>query len=138
MSRRKRNRYPDQSTSDVAPAVQHNPQEGYKARHGRRLEFNLAAQDEAKKHCQEQGIELRVHNHGTHWQFIHLRSGKRVDWWPSTAKMILGQQWKQGKHVHDWKQALVEVERFFAKFGPLRPSAPPITCNDMAAIGDWL
>ncbi len=31
--------------------------------------------------------------------------GRLVEWWPSSAKLVLNKQWSKGIHCHDWQQA---------------------------------
>lgn len=45
---------------------------------------------------------LVVRNDGEHWQ-VCFPKGRLLQWWPSTAKLIVGEEWKQGIHCHRWQ-----------------------------------
>jgi hypothetical protein len=77
-------------------------------RHERRKAENVARVAYVEERCRALGVAVTIHNHGHHWQF-RLPSGKLVEWWPSSAKLVVGQRWEKGVHVHDWEQALAIV-----------------------------
>lgn len=77
-------------------------------RHERRKAENVARVAYVEEQCQALGVTVAVYNHGHHWQF-RLPSGKIVEWWPSSAKLVVDQRWDKGIHVHDWEQALAIV-----------------------------
>lgn len=74
-----------------------------RARHNRRLAYNLALFDEAGGWCQEHGITLELKNEGQHWRFRYRETV--IDWWPSTAKLLINRDWENGYHIYDWLQA---------------------------------
>lgn len=45
---------------------------------------------------------LVIRNEGHHWQ-IHFPK-MLVEWWPASAKLVIGQNWKSGIHVHRWQE----------------------------------
>lgn len=45
---------------------------------------------------------LAVLNNGEHWQ-IHFPKGRLLQWWPSTAKLVVNEEWKKGIHCHTWQ-----------------------------------
>lgn len=71
-------------------------------RHERRLNSNLKWQDELAQWATENGYSFKVSNGGHHW--ILTKGKTRVEWWPSSAKVIFNQQWRKGIHCHDYKQ----------------------------------
>ncbi len=73
-----------------------------KARHERRLDTNLACRQKLQHFCMTNGFRFNIKNEGHHWQ-IWLGDWQ-FDWWPSTAKLIINQQWKKGMHAHDYQQ----------------------------------
>ena len=76
--------------------------EDAKVRHDRRLQTNLANEENLRNYCKSNGFKFSIHNEGHHWQ---IRFGKTVlDWYPATAKLIVNKQWKVGIHVHDISQ----------------------------------
>lgn len=107
----RRDKYPDrQRAASVATIVQFRPGEDPMDRHRRRLETNLAALAELKLTCERAGITVDVKNEGQHWIF-KFAEGRRAEWWPSSAKLVFDQRWKQGIHVHDHLQLWRELER---------------------------
>ncbi len=41
--------------------------------------------------------------------------GFLTEWWPSSAKLVIGKKWHDGIHCHDYKQALKVIEDFYRK-----------------------
>lgn len=109
----KRKRYRDRTKADVAPVVMKYIQgEGGKSRHARRLQTNVAQFAEAAREWAEaNSIHCRITNGNHHWKF--MRESKVVEWWPSSAKCVIGKQWKKGIHVHEWPQLLIILKREF-------------------------
>ena len=80
-------------------------------RHERRKDTNLANRSTLEEFCQDHEIALAIRNEGHHWQF---RRGKiLVEWWPSSAKLVVNKHWKQGIHIHDWEQAKMQLQIAF-------------------------
>ena len=51
---------------------------------------------------------MRITNEGHHWQ---ITGGSLLaEWWPSSAKLVIGKKWHDGIHCHDYKQALKIIE----------------------------
>jgi len=71
-------------------------------RHNRRLETNKQYADKLRNYCRSNGLSFEIKNEGLHWQI--KRGEVTIDWWPSTAKMVVNQQYDQGIHVHDITQ----------------------------------
>lgn len=79
-------------------------------RHDRRLCAAMERLAEARARCEAWGVELNVTNGGHHWQFRTRQTYQRqLDWWPSSAKLVIDQQWKRGIHAHDLDQVLKRV-----------------------------
>ena len=135
MSRKKRNRYRDVFDAGRPTLIQRSNSEGYEAWHRRRQSIAADNQEAAKRWCEERGVELRILNNGEHWQFRHKPTGKRVEWWPSTAKLVCDQRWKQGVHVHDWKQAVQQAEKHFGKLAVTKKS---VTAEELVSLGEWI
>ena len=76
-------------------------------RHDRRKRANLANRTVLEEFCQEHGIALAIRNDGHHWLF--RRKKILVEWWPSSAKLVVNKRWKQGIHIHDWEQARAQL-----------------------------
>jgi len=108
---RKRRRFGDRHKASGKPVFQPRASEGPKDRHARRLEFNLQAQDKVKVWCEDHGVALQIKNVGHHW--IFTREKAKVEWWPSSAKMVINQKWNNGIHVIDYTQALEELAKVF-------------------------
>lgn len=52
-------------------------------------------------------------NEGHHWW---LNEDKFLaEWWPSSAKLVINKQWNEGRHCHDYRQALEMIERVYVK-----------------------
>ncbi len=85
--------------------------EDFKDRHSRRLRSNLPHEEELREFANSRGITFTVKNKGHHWAF--KRGNERLEWWPSTAKLVKNQKWKQGLHVYDHQQVLTLLRNFF-------------------------
>lgn len=72
-------------------------------RHARRLRENLKHADDLLRWCGENNIAAKILNRGHHWIFS-LPSGDAVEWWPSSAKLVVNKQWGCGIHTHDFEQ----------------------------------
>jgi hypothetical protein len=96
--------------SQLAPFV---PGEAPSQRHERRLLVNLDHEQDARFTCDRWGVNLTIHNEGHHWIFLIGKS--RVEWWPSSAKCVINQNWTHGLHVHDYWQVINIVRRQFPK-----------------------
>lgn len=103
----RRFRYADRASagrSQIAPFL---PGEGHRDRHARRLSVNLDAEASMRAWADEHGLALYITNNGHHWRF---ECGTfMAEWWPSSAKLVFGRQYKRGIHVHDWTQVQREI-----------------------------
>jgi hypothetical protein len=79
-------------------------------RHSRRLKVALEHEREARTAVEALGGELSVSNGGHHWTFA-VEGYPTVEWWPSTAKCVVGKRWSNATHAHDHEQVLAVVRR---------------------------
>lgn len=87
--------------------------EGASRRHARRHRVSQQYADEVRTFCRQNEIKMAIKNEGHHWQF---RVAKHiVDWWPSSAKMVTDAKWNKGKHVHDARQLIRELQWIMKK-----------------------
>jgi hypothetical protein len=87
------------------------PGEDPMMRHARRLKANLEAEPTVRAWAAEMGWVLKVHNSGQHW--IFKKSKRFVEWWPSSAKLVVDKSWDEGIHCHDYlqvKKIIMEIE----------------------------
>lgn len=79
-------------------------------RHARRLRVALSCRDALERWLAERGLVLRISHHDLHWRI--LSDGKpAVQWWPSTAKAVIGERWEKGVHCHDVDQLRELISR---------------------------
>jgi len=97
-------RYGDSKKAGSSKLVPYKHGEEPGERHARRLATNEKRLDEVREWCASEGVRLTVHNDGHHW--IFAKAGHTVEWWPSSAKLIVDKQWGGGTHVHDHLQAI--------------------------------
>jgi len=97
--------------------------EDWRVRHETRLAFANQPDNVAKvkSWCQQFSAELVITAQGNHWQIYRpiRREGiqdKKVlqwaEWWPRSAKLVLGKKWRQGVHTHDVEQLIHELTEF--------------------------
>ncbi len=80
-------------------------------RHWRRRQINLDNQETVRKFAESHGIEIMIKNDGHHW--ILIKGRNRLEWWPSSAKMVWNQRWQEGLHVHDYEQFVEQARKLF-------------------------
>lgn len=80
-------------------------------RHARRLTVNLSYEADVRAWCEARGLALKIGNEGHHWTFKRPTDGWVAEWWPSSAKLVIGRRYDNGIHVHDWTQATRIMER---------------------------
>jgi len=97
--------------SRVCPYV---PGEDPAARHRRRLLTNVRGEQYLRGWCEGAGIALTISNDGHHWRFT-LPNGRLVQWWPSSAKLVFGDDWDHDLHVHDYERAREIICRELSK-----------------------
>ena len=103
----------DRLSSGRSRIVPYYRGEHFRTRHARRLFANLEQEASVRQWCQQKGLMLRITNEGHHWQITDGRF--LAEWWPSSAKLVIGKKWHDGIHCHDYKQALKVIEDFHRK-----------------------
>lgn len=113
MARKRRNRIEDrkQAKALVGPTAVSAYIPSSKARHAARLQANLSGRASVEGWCSGRGVGLRITNGGHHWQF--RRGAKLVEWWPSSAKLVMNKRWNHGIHTHGYDQVLRMLEAEF-------------------------
>lgn len=106
---RRRVRNPDKYKLGRSSLVPYIESESWQERHSRRMKTALENQDKVETWCVSHKWKLYVHNNGHHWVF-YTDQNKVVEWWPSSGKLAIGKQWKEGIHCHDYKQLLKVLE----------------------------
>ena len=107
--RRKRS-IPDRASAGRSRIVPYRRDEDFRTRHVRRLNANLEQEAEVRHWCEQNGLKLRITNEGHHWQIFN--GGFLAEWWPSSAKLVIGKLWRNGIHCHDYNQVLKVIEDF--------------------------
>lgn len=72
-------------------------------RHDRRLRAALAARETLERWLHAHGLTLRVGNDHHHWRILRGREFL-LEWWPSSAKAVIGRRYTGGIHCHDIDQ----------------------------------
>lgn len=98
----KRARYKDVKQVGQSALVPFQPNESWQDRHARRKEENLRHESEFKQWCRENQWILKVANEVHHWML--KRKQQYIQWWPSSAKVVINEKWDQGIHCHDYEQ----------------------------------
>lgn len=101
----RRKRYQDVHSAGKSRVVPRLKNEDWKARHVRRKETALQNKAVVEQWCKSNGFRMDIKNGNEHWLF-RTPSSKSVEWFPSTGKLIIGKNWKQGIHVHDVYQLM--------------------------------
>lgn len=116
MARRKRNRFLDRKDAaqlGLPPKIsKFIPGEAAKDRHARRLGLNLSYEDEWREWREQRGVWMTVTNQGHHWKFMHKNG--TAEWWPSSAKLVLGKRYRDGIHAHDASQVRPLLANFLS------------------------
>lgn len=96
-------------TSEICPKIDG---EHPKVRHIRRKHFNLQFTNEVRAFCAIHNLRFSVKNFGYHWMVSQKgKNGKLVEWWPSTAKVVINKRFSQGIHVHDYRQFIEIIKK---------------------------
>lgn len=93
--------------SQYPPKIKYLPGEPGSQRHQRRLDFAIGLIPLVKRWAAQEGIELVILNQNNHW--IWRKGKQRADWWPSSAKLVLNQDFDNGIHAHDPGQVAREL-----------------------------
>lgn len=104
----KRIRYDDTSSLGKSSLVPYRKGEDPKHRHSRRLSTNLNWKSKLLQWAKANGFRAEIKNEGHHW--ILTDSSNRVEWWPSSAKLVIDQEWVKGVHCHDYEKLIAFIE----------------------------
>lgn len=95
-------KYKDRTKAGKSKLCPFVPDVPCKERHARRKAFNLKRFTIIRNFCENNNLVFRLLNNGQHWQ---VESDKKtIEWWPSTAKVVVNKNWKRGIHCHDYEQ----------------------------------
>lgn len=78
-------------------------------RHARRFDVSLRDMATFMEWAKCSGFHVYVHNKGQHWQIE--RAGFIAEWWPASAKLVIGKDWEHGIHCHDVGQVIAEIQK---------------------------
>ncbi len=110
----KRRKFRDRRSASTTPQSVRAHGLSWRQRHAKRLAFNVENyKDSAIIWSAERGVLLTITNGNHHWKFE--RDGLIVEWWPSSAKCVIGKQWRNGIHTHDWTQLVVILNGKFPR-----------------------
>lgn len=88
-------------------------------RHRRRKKENLKVAEVAREWAEKNGLSLSITNQGHHWSFYEFDAiegdPQLFEWWPSSAKMVVKKNYKQGVHVHDIYQLIATAQKRLAR-----------------------
>jgi hypothetical protein len=85
--------------------------EGFRKRHQRRMVANFSRLPVLQKFCNTFGITFIMQDSDRRWTFI--KGCKQVDWWPSTAKLVINSDWHSGLHCQDHWQCQSVLKQVF-------------------------
>jgi hypothetical protein len=105
----RRSRIPDSESAGSSNLVPYRKGESASDRHARRKHSNLKWQSEIRLWASAAGYLVQINNDGHHW--ILTKGTTRVEWWPSSAKLVFNQQWKGGIHCHDYQQLIQLIQQ---------------------------
>lgn len=102
---------PDRASAGTGRLVPYRCVEDFRTRHVRRLlNANLEHEAEVRHWCEQNGLKLRITNEGHHWQIFN--GGFLAQWWPSSAKLVIGKRCRDEIHCQDYKQVLKRIGDF--------------------------
>ncbi len=107
---------PDRVSAGRSRIVPYYRGEDFGTRNARRLTANLEHEANVREWCRQRDLTLRITNEGHHWQITD--GDFLAEWWPSSAKLVIGKRWHDGIHCHDYKQALKIIENAYRKRQP--------------------
>src|SRR5690349_14298138 len=107
--RKKRQRNRDPHRGSPSQIVPYQPGESTKRRHARRYFKNLENWTALQDWAFERGFSFQMKNRGEHW--ILKGAGIICEWWPSTAKLVLNYEYRDGRHTHDWLQLCAILDK---------------------------
>lgn len=105
MPRAKRKKYSDTQSAKGKTYTGEMRDWNWKRRHATRKKLaNKRARQAGLAFARLGGwLKLCQGDGGDHWQ-IYFAPGDQWDWWPTSAKLVHNQRWKEGVHCHTWQQ----------------------------------
>ena len=100
-----RKRHRDKYQAGKSKLVPYRNGEAWQQRHNRRKEEALSKRETVEGWCKRNKFTIRINNNGHHWIMMNPNN-KSIQWWPSSGKLVIGNQWLQGIHVHDIYQLI--------------------------------
>lgn len=100
---------PDIQRAGRSRIVPYKTNEKSSERHSRRLQENLKRREDVQNYCTANRLNLKISNQGHHWQIFD--ENFLLEWWPSSAKIVINKKWNKGIHCHDHLQMLEILER---------------------------
>jgi len=92
--------------SDLVP---YRKNEYPKHRHYRRLKTNLNWKNDLLQWARANSFQVDIKNEGHHW--ILVKSEVRVEWWPSSAKLVMNQNGTRESIVMTTKSESIFLKR---------------------------
>ena len=83
-------------------------------RHTRRKKVNFNMRERVDEFIKQHGLKLAITNENHHWQITQPDQDWQVDWWPSSAKLVVDKRWKYGVHCHDVEQFITAMTKWLA------------------------
>ena len=83
-------------------------------RHQRRFETNNRNKIIVQTWCKENRFVLDVKNGGHHW--IIKKKNILIEWWPSSAKLVINKEWYNSIYCHDYLQLIDLLSKKFKSF----------------------
>lgn len=114
---KKRKRFKDRRSVGSSAIAPYKAGETYRERHARRLATGIEYREEVEVWCVSRCVSFKVTNSGHHWKFTRARDGRIAEWWPSSAKLVVAKNYRNGFHVHDYKQAIKLLSKIFPPIG---------------------
>jgi hypothetical protein len=101
-------RIPDSESAGRSRLVPYRKGESASDRHARRKYSNLKWKNKLRLWASAAGYLVQIKNDDHHW--ILTKETTRVEWWPSSVKLVFDQQWKVGIHCHDYQQLIQLIQ----------------------------
>ena len=102
-------RFSDTRSAGRSNLVPYIEDETMQERHSRRQAVAEDTEGQLRVWCDEHGWHLTVHDGGG--QFMMRRKKVLVEWWPSTAKLVINKNWRGGIHCHDYHKVIEQLSR---------------------------
>jgi len=103
-------KYNDSKKAGQSQFCPHKPNESASSRHHRRKQTAQQMINTLGRWCRKQGWALELHNNRHHWQ-IREEGDIIAEWWPSSAKLVIGEDYRNGVHCHDVQQVISTLKK---------------------------